>query len=102
MNKDFKSLDQKFMPLTEAELVEVEGGWVGGDLVRAVFDMVASEVDLVQDLVVLAMVAVLTTVVLQAQTFLTNIFCFDIKPLVRLDLDKRLFSVKVTLGLFFK
>ena len=39
MNKDFKSLDQKFMPLTEAELVEVEGGWVGGDLVRAVFDI---------------------------------------------------------------
>lgn len=48
------------------------------------------------------MVAVLTTVVLQVQTFLTNTFCFDIKPLVRLDLDKRLFSVKVTLGLFFK
>ena len=39
MNKDFKSLDQKFMPLSEAELVEVEGGWVGGDLVRAVFDI---------------------------------------------------------------
>ena len=57
--------------------------------------------ELDQDLV-LAIVVVLTTVVLQVQTFLTNILCFDIEPLVRLDLDKRLFSVKVTLCLFFK
>ena len=52
------------------------------------------------------MVAVLTTVAAQTKEFLTNIFCFDIEPLVRLDWDKRLFSVewsdKVTLCLFFK
>jgi len=56
--------------------------------------MVASEVELVQDLVVLAMVAALTTVALQAQTFLTNSLSFDREPLVRLDWDKRLFHVK--------
>ena len=30
MNKDYKSLDQKFMQLTDADWVEVDGGWVGG------------------------------------------------------------------------
>ena len=54
----------------------------------------------------LATVVALTTVEAQTKEFLTNIFCFDIEPLVRLDWDKRLFSVewsdKVTLCLFFK
>ena len=123
--ENFAMMDNQFAALTEEEMMMIDGGWAFYGIPVDIFTvslpylisvvklvalyvdllfvhMVASEVDLVQDLVVLAMVAVLTTVVLQAQTFLTNIFCFDIKPLVRLDLDKRLFSVKVTLGLFFK
>ena len=90
MNKDFKSLDQKFMPLTEAELVEVEGGWVGGDLVRAVFDIGREVGRTVRGLAI------------RAYGRIRSRFGSRSGSSNRLDLDKRLFSVKVALCLFFK